>query len=219
METIGDLNTEQGSTEWHPVETFPLSNCHNANLIWAKALQIKKRKNKTKHIILEYILSHHWTSTHPRVNMSTEVTDVSQPQQWRFNWPSWLWSTNGVKLNASQNQTHPVFNTWAVSNISHSFTLHYSLYMELGRLDYLVDSLINWNPLRHYTIQLEKIGMRLYWLKYPICTVDISLLMQLYYIAGEHQLLHHYGIHWEHWKGHRHPHLTFRQLYKVGPPK
>lgn len=168
-------NRRQGSTEWYPAEIFPLSNCHNANLIWAKALQIQKRKNKTKHIILEYILSHHWTSTHPRVNMSTEVTDVSQPQQWRFNWPSWLWSTNGVKLNASQNQTHPVFNTWAVSNISHSFTLHYSLYMELGRLDYLVDSLINWNPLRDYTIQLEKIGMRLYWLKYSICTVDISL--------------------------------------------
>lgn len=46
-----------------------------------------------------------------------------------------------------------------------------ALYMELGRVDYLVDSVINWNPLHHYIMsayQLEKIGMWLYWLKYSI---------------------------------------------------
>lgn len=135
------------------------------------------RKEETKHVILGYILSHHWTPTHPRVNMSTNRGKPTPAMEHK------LWSTNGAMLNSSQNPTHPVFNTWAVSNISHSFTLHHSLYMELGRVDYLADSLINWNPLRHYIVsayQLEKIGMRLYWLKYSICTVDISLLMQFY---------------------------------------
>lgn len=142
METAGHFNTEQEITGWHPSEIFPVSNS-NANLIWAKALQIQKTKNKK---------NPHYPGVYPvttldidpsRVNLSTVVTDISQPQQWRFNWPSWFWSTNGAMLNASQNPTHPVFNPWAVSNSSHPFTLHYSLYMELGQADYLfTDKLI-----------------------------------------------------------------------------